>query len=463
METASGSTPGKRHLFDRRSNKSRLHTANPPASDSLMKLDRKHFVRVFFFLASFVGAGIPPLDATREVRSVFLGIDHLTQRDFDILEGKRVGLLTNPAGVNRQGESTIEVLNRAPNVNLVALFGPEHGVYGDEKADVKISDRIDKKTGLPVYSLYGTTRKPTPEMLADLDVLVVDLQDLGVRSYTYISCMKLAMEACFEQGKEFVVLDRPNPLGGLKVDGPMMETRWMSYVGAFRIPYVYGLTMGELARMLKEVPGWLDVPKAVRLQGTLRIVPMKGWRRGMLWPQTGLRWVPTSPAIPDVSAAFGYPMTGLGTQIGSFRHGYGTPFPFRLLTYSGMSPVTLKARLEQLEIPGLGYQLRNYRLPNRTTGMGVYVVVEDYSVLSPTELSFHMMVLSARLSPTNPFAAASEKERILFNKHVGSTEWWDALSTEGGNVDLDYFLSKFRLESETFREFSKRYWIYNEI
>lgn len=401
--------------------------------------------------------------AAREVRSIFLGIDHLTQRDFDILEGKRVGLLTNPAGVNRQGESTIDVLNRAPNVNLVALFGPEHGVYGDEKANVKIADKIDPRTGLPVYSLYGDTRKPTPKMLSGIDVLVVDLQDLGVRSYTYISCMKLAMEACFEQGKEFVVLDRPNPLGGLKVDGPMMESRWMSYVGAYRMPYVYGLTMGELARMLKEVPGWMDVPDSVRLQGKLRIVPMKGWKRSMLWPQTGLRWVATSPAIPDVSAAFGYPMTGLGTQIGKFRHGYGTPFPFRLITYPGMSPITLMARLRSLEIPGLDYQIRNYRLPNRSTGAGVYVVVTDYETLSPTELSFHMMVMAVQLGRENPFAAATEAEMVLYNKHVGSTEWWDAISTKGARVDLDYFLQKFKRECETFREFSKRYWIYTDI
>jgi uncharacterized protein YbbC (DUF1343 family) len=414
-------------------------------------------------LAVFFASGNAMAEPTREVRSVFLGIDHLTQRDFDILEGKRVGLLTHPAGVNRQGESTITVLDRAPNVDLVALFGPEHGVYGDEKANVKIEDRIDEETGLPVYSLYGSTRKPTPGMLEGLDVMVVDLQGIGVRSYTYISCMKLAMEACFEQGKEFVVLDRPNPLGGLKVDGPMMETRWMSYVGDYRIPYVHGLTIGELARMLKEVPGWLDVPSAVRLEGDLKIVPMKGWRRGMLWPQTGLRWVPTSPAIPDLSAVLGYPMTGLGTQIGDFRHGYGTPFPFRLLTYRGMSPITLKARLEKLEIPGLSFRLRRYQLPTRQVGVGVYVVVDDYRALRPTELSFRMMVLAARWSRENPFAAADEAEMVLFNKHVGSTEWWDAISEKGARVDLDYFLEKFEREAELFRKFSRKYWIYTRI
>ncbi|MGE9290386.1 MAG: DUF1343 domain-containing protein [Puniceicoccales bacterium] len=396
----------------------------------------------------------------RVVRSIFLGIDNLTQRNFDLLEGKRIGLLTHPAGVNRQGESTIDILNRASNVDLVALFGPEHGVYGDEKANVPVLDRIDKKTGLPVYSLYGKYRKPTPQMLSKIDAMVVDLQDLGVRSYTYISCMKLAMEACFENNVEFIVLDRPNPLGGLKVDGPMMETRWMSYVGDYRMPYVYGLTIGELARMLKEVPGWLEVPAKVRMEGDLKIVPMKGWKRKMLWPQTGLRWVPTSPAIPDLSAVLGYPMTGLGTQLGGFRHGYGTPFPFRLLTYPGMSPITLKAHLEKLKIPGLSYQLKRYQLPNRSMGMGVYVVVDDYNSLRPTQLSFEMMKLAAQWSPTNPFAAATEAQMTLYNKHVGSTEWWNAISTKGGRVDLKYFLRKFQLEADTFQEFSSSYWIY---
>ncbi len=430
-----------------------------------MKTVLQRALRLLYFGVIFVA----PLAASgqtssttkpRVVRSIFLGIDNLTQRNFDLLEGKRVGLLTHPAGVNRQGESTISVLDRAPNVDLVALFGPEHGVYGDEKANVPVLDKIDPKTGLPVYSLYGKYRKPTPEMLSKIDTLVVDLQDLGVRSYTYISCMKLAMEACFENGKEFVVLDRPNPLGGLKVDGPMMETRWMSYVGDYRMPYVYGLTVGELARMLKEVPGWLEVPQKTRMEGDLKIVPMKGWKRSMLWPQTGLRWVPTSPAIPDLSAVLGYPMTGLGTQIGKFKHGYGTPFPFRLLSYPGMSPVTLKAQLEKLKIPGLSYQLKSYRLPDRHTGMGVYVIVDDYSVLRPTQLSFEMMKLAAKWDSPNPFASATDAQMVLYNKHVGSTEWWNAISTQGSRIDLTYFLRKFELESDTFQEFSQRYWIY---
>lgn len=397
----------------------------------------------------------------RSAGSIYLGIDHLAERDFDILQGKRVGLLTHPAGVNRNGKSTIQVLYDAKDVDLVALYGPEHGVYGDEKANVKIDDRVDEKTGLPVYSLYGSTRKPTPQMLEDIDILVIDLQDIGVRSYTYVSCMKLAIEACFEQGKQVAVLDRPNPLGGLKVDGPMMESIWMSYVGAYRVPYVHGLTIGELARMLKEIPGWLDVPDEVRAQGKLFIVPMKGWKRRMLWPDTGLRWVPTSPAIPTVAAVLGYPMTGLGAQIGNFRHGYGTAFPFRLLTFTGKSATTIKNALDAFEIPGTRFEVRRYEASNGQVAVGVYVYVDNYRELAPTELSFYMMKLTAQWSPDNPFAAASKSEMTLFNKHVGSTEWWEALVHDGGKVNVEAFMGKFMAASRTFQQFSRKYWIYD--
>ncbi|SVB96826.1 uncharacterized protein METZ01_LOCUS249680, partial [marine metagenome] len=207
-----------------------------------------------------------------------LGIDHLERIKFGVLQGKRVGLLTHPAGRNAAGESSVEVLRRAPNVRLVALFGPEHGIYGDEKAAVPVDDKIDARTRLPVFSLYGKYRKPTKQMLGRIDVLVIDLQDVGVRCYTYVSCMRYAMEACFENGVEVVVLDRPNPLGGVLVDGPPMDKKWMSYVGAFQIPFVHGLTIGELALYAKKTPGVLKVEEKLRRGGKLAVVPMLGWK-----------------------------------------------------------------------------------------------------------------------------------------------------------------------------------------
>lgn len=391
---------------------------------------------------------------------VFLGIDVLKQDNFQPLRGKRVGLLTHPAGVDKNGVSTIEILRRSAKVNLVALFGPEHGIYGNEKANQPVEDRVDSRTGLPVYSLYGKYRKPTGKMLQGLDALVIDLQDLGVRSYTYISAMRLAMEACFQNRIEVVVLDRPNPLGGRKVDGPLMEPGWRSYVGDYRIPYVYGLTIGELALMAKGVPGWLEVEKTALEKGRLTVIPMRGWNRDMLWTDTGLRWVPTSPAIPDLSAALGYSMTGLGAQIGGFRHGYGTQYPFRLLTYPGKRPEEIVLALRRKNISGLDYKVVDFRTSGGGKGRGVYLMVDDWSRLRPTEISFHMMQLASQWSLTNPFSAASKSEARLFNKHVGSTEWWNALTRDGARVDVAKFLHKWRTQSQVFQSMSRKYWLY---
>jgi uncharacterized protein YbbC (DUF1343 family) len=389
---------------------------------------------------------------------IYLGIDVLEQSGFRAVAGKRVGLLTHPAGLNRRGKSSIDVLRGAPNVRLVALFGPEHGIYGDEKANVPVDDKIDPRTGLPVYSLYGQYRKPTAKMLTGLDALVIDLQDVGVRSYTYVSCMRYAMEACFENGVEVIVLDRPNPLGGLKVDGPPLDRQWRSYVGAFFVPYVHGLTIAELARIAKHRPGWLETSDTIRQQGKLTIVPMQGWRRDMLWTQTGLRWVPTSPYIPDLSAVLGYAMTGLGAQEGGFSHGIGTPYPFRLLRYKGKSPSELQAALEARRIPGLSYRIVETKSATGAPVVGVYVSVVDWARVRPTELSFHMMQLAAAWSPGNPFAQS--KNPALFNKHVGSTAWWEEISQRGAQARVDAFVNQWAQQAGSFQAQAKRFWIY---
>ncbi|MDQ8194707.1 DUF1343 domain-containing protein [Coraliomargarita sp. SDUM461004] len=390
--------------------------------------------------------------------TIYLGIDVLEQSGFRAIDGKRIGLLTHPAGLNRRGESSIDVLRRAPNIRLMALFGPEHGIYGDEQANVPVDDKIDPRTGLPVYSLYGQYRKPTAKMLAGLDALVVDLQDIGVRSYTYVSCMRYAMEACFENGVEVVILDRPNPLGGLKVDGPPLDTQWRSYVGAFHVPYVHGLTIAELARIAKNSPGWMETPKTTREQGKLTIVPMQGWSRDMLWTQTGLRWVPTSPYIPDLSAVLGYAMTGLGAQEGGFSHGIGTPYPFRLLRYKGKSPAQLKAALEAKRISGLNYRIVHTKSAAGASLSGLYVSVVDWKRVRPTELSFHMMQLSAAWSTSNPFAAS--KNPTLFNKHVGSTAWWNEITQRGAQARVADFMNQWTQQAQSFQNEAKRFWLY---
>ena len=391
--------------------------------------------------------------------SFLLGIDVLERSGFRAVVGKRIGLLTHPAGVNSQGTSSVDVLRRAKNVQLVALFGPEHGIYGDEKANVPVLDRIDQKTGLPVYSLYGKYRRPTQSMLAGLDALVVDLQDIGVRSYTYVSCMRYAMEACFEAGIEIVILDRPNPLGGKKVDGPPLDREWRSYVGAFHVPYVHGLTIGELARMAKAYDGWMEVSKAQRRKGKLTVVPMQGWQRNMLWTHTGLQWIPTSPYIPNLSAVLGYAMTGLGAQEGKFSHGIGTPYPFRFLRYNGKSAAEIKSALQRRGIPGLGYKIIQTKTKSGHPIEGVYLYAADWKQLRPTEVSFHMMQLAAQwAAPENPFAQA--KNVSLFNKHVGSTAWWEEISRRGMNARVQTFVDQWALQARSFKKESQNFWLY---
>jgi uncharacterized protein YbbC (DUF1343 family) len=411
-------------------------------------------LKPFLIATAAMLLSLPAANASR----ILLGIDVLEQSGFRSLAGKRIGLLTHPAGVNRNGISSVEVLRKARNVDLVALFGPEHGIYGNEKANVPVDDKIDSRTGLPVYSLYGKYRKPTAKMLSGLDALLIDLQDVGVRSYTYVSCMRYAMEACFEQGVEVIVLDRPNPLGGLKVDGPPLDREWRSYVGAFHVPYVHGLTIAELARIAKHTPGWMEVADTVRQRGKLTIIPMKGWQRNMLWTDTGLRWVPTSPYVPDLSAVLGYAMTGLGAQEGGFSHGIGTPYPFRLLRHKGKSPAEVKRALEACRIPGLSYRIVKTHSAAGAPVEGVYLSASNWASLRPTEVSFHMMRITAAWTQGNPFAEA--KNTNLFNKHVGSTAWWDEISQRGQNARVNQFVANWARSAEDFQRKAKRFWIY---
>jgi uncharacterized protein YbbC (DUF1343 family) len=389
-----------------------------------------------------------------------LGIDVLESQGFAAVAGKRIGLLTHPAGVNRAGVSTIDVLRRAPNVRLVALFGPEHGIYGNEPAEISIPDRIDPRTGLKVHSLYGRHRKPTPAMLKGLDAFVIDLQDIGSRSYTFVSSMRYAMEACFEAGLEVIVLDRPNPLGGLKIDGPPLDREWASFVGAFPVPYVHGLTIGELARMAAQTPGVMAISREAWGKGRLTIVPMRGWKRSMRWPETGLRWIPTSPMIPDFSACVGYPMTGLGTYLGGFRHGVGVRYPFRGLSHLTLKNDVIERELRSLSLPGLAF--RRVSAPNARgePALGLYVEVIDWDDWRPTELSLHLMRLGCKLEPGNPYAAASRGRQHGFIRHLGSEDFFRELTTKGERIDLASWIRRWEAANRAFRDSVRPLWLY---
>jgi len=280
--------------------------------------------------------------------AVRTGLDNIASRK-DLFEGKRVGIIANHTSYDSAGRHIVDVFRLMPGVRVVALFGPEHGFRGLEEAGATIDSQTDAATGLPIHSLYGKTRKPTPEMLADVDVLVFDIQDVGARFYTYLYTMSLAMEAAAENGKQFVVLDRPDPLGGVRIEGPILEPQFATFVGLYPIPVRYGMTVGELARMVNG-EGWL----AAGVKADLTVVPLTGWKRGMWYDQTGLGFVKPSPNMPDLETATLYPGLCLieGTNL---SEGRGTPKPFRQFGAPWIDAKALATRLNALALPGLRF------------------------------------------------------------------------------------------------------------
>lgn len=385
------------------------------------------------------------------------GIEVLKSQNFRYLEGKRVGLITNPTGVDNELRSTIDILHEAPNVNLVALYGPEHGVRGDVHAGDHVSDQRDPATGLPVYSLYGKTRKATPEMLKDVDVLVYDIQDIGCRSFTYISTLGLAMEAAAENGKELIVLDRPNPLGGLKVEGNLTENDCISFVSQFKIPYVYGLTCGELALMLN---GERMLTGGV--QCNLTVIKMKGWKRRMDYTATGLQWIPSSPHIPHPHSAFFYPVSGILGELGYMSIGVGYTIPFQMFAAPWAEADKLADALNALHVPGVIFR-PIYLKPFYSVGQGqqlqgVQVHITDYARAPLSPLQFLVMQEVARLWPDRAVFDHADKGRFaMFDKVCGSRQIRERFTKTNRWEDIRPYWEK---DVESFRRLSKKYYLY---
>lgn len=383
------------------------------------------------------------------------GIEVLKDQKFKILEGKRVGLITNPTGVDNNMKSTIDILNEAPNVNLVALFAPEHGVRGDAHAGDHVDNVTDPKTGLPVYSLHGKTRVPTPEMLQGIDVLVYDIQDIGCRSFTYISTMGLAMQAAAEQGIEFVVLDRPNPLGGIKVEGGLVEDGFISFVSQFKIPYVYGLTCGELALLL-------NGENMLKKQCKLQVVKMKSWKRKMRYEETGLQWIPSSPHIPQPISAIFYPVSGILGELGYMSIGVGYTIPFQMFAAEWIKAEDLAASLNNLHLPGL-YFRPMYLKPFYSVGQGkqlegVQVFIMDYEKARLSEIQFYVMQEVASLYPDKAvFDNANDKRFRMFDQVAGSDYVRLNFAKRNKFADISGFWDD---AVAPFRQLSKKYYLY---
>lgn len=414
--------------------------------------------KLFLFL-TFMISGLAVYAAEPVVKP---GIEVLRDRGFDILIGKRVGLVTNPSGVDRYLESTIDILYKAPGVELVALYGPEHGVRGDVYAGGKVSDTKDSATGLPVYSLYGDTRKPTPEMLKGIDVMVYDIQDVGVRSYTFISTLGLVMEACAPLGIEVVVLDRPNPLGGNKIEGCYVEQPFNSFVSQYRIPYIYGLTVGELAELINEEGlnrGQKGNQPPVKCK--LTVVPMKGWTRDMLYEDTGLPWVLPSPNIPFKDTPMYYAAAGIcGELYGFMNIGIGYTLPFQIFGALWLDPEKLKARLESYDLPGVSFRTIWFKpFSGSQKGelvKGLQYFFTDYSKAYITETQFYVIQAVAELYP-NKKAFEVISGYGLFDKVCGTDYVRTQLSKGYKVADISPY---WRKDDDSFRTLSQKYHIY---
>lgn len=385
------------------------------------------------------------------------GIDVLKERNFDVLKGKRVGLITNPTGVDQRLKSTIDILFENPGVKLTALYGPEHGVRGDYSAGEHVDFYTDPVTNLPVYSLYGKTRKPTPEMLKDIDVLVYDIQDNGCRSYTYISTMGVAMEAAAENNKEFVVLDRPNPLTGLKVEGSLVEDGFISFVSQFKIPYVYGLTCGELARLINNEGMLKDGIKC-----RLTVVHMKGWKRSMSFSETGLVWVPASPHVPHKDTPEYYVSTGVMGELSTVSEGVGYTIPFETFAAEWIDGRKLADRMNSLGLQGVIFRPISFKpfygVNEKKELHGVQIHLLDMKKVNLLSLQFLFMQVNNELYPDkNPFEMAKKDRIDFFDKVAGTDKVRKIFSEKMLYSDVKPFLDK---DVEPFRKLSKKYYLY---
>lgn len=390
-------------------------------------------------------------------QNVETGLEVLKSSKFEILQGKRTGLITNPTGVDRNLRSDIDILSNAKGVKLTALYGPEHGIRGDFTAGETVGSVTDQMTGLPVYSLYGNTRKPTKEMLKDIDILVYDLQDIGSRSYTYISTLGLAMEAAAESNIPFVVLDRPNPIGGERIEGPLVQQGFYSFVSQFQVPYIHGMTVGELALFLNE-EGLLKNGVKCRLE----VIKMKGWKRNMYFDKTGLPWVTSSPHIPHPSSAFYNAATGIIGELLVVSNGVGYPLPFELVAAEWFNADSLTNRMNSLNLPGVIFRPVNYK-PYYSVSQGrmvhgVQIYITDYNKVPLSLLQFYILQEAHKLWPGKDIFKMCDKSRLdMFDKVCGTDKIRTIFSK---TYSVDSIKGLWTNDIAGFRKRAEKYFLY---
>ena len=387
-------------------------------------------------------------------QKVKTGIEVLKKQNFKILEGLRVGLVTNPTGVDNDLRSDVDILHAAKNVKLVALFGPEHGVRGNVHAGDAVANDSDPATGLPVYSLYGKYRTPSDEMLKNIDVLVYDIQDIGCRSFTYISTLANIMKAAARNHIKVVVLDRPNPLGGKKVEGCITEDDCISFVSQFKVPYVYGLTPGELARLLND-EGLLGE------KCDLEVVKMKGWKRSMTYGDTGLKWVLSSPHIPEASSAPFYTVSGIVGELDSINIGVGYTIPFQTFAAPWIKATELADRMNALRLPGYTFRPIYYSpFYSKYKGrqlQGVQVHFTNYRKACLCDVQFYILQELYKLYPNHDILKQAGQRAGMFDKVCGSKKIRELFLRRHRWKDAKAYWDK---DADTFKKLSRQYYLY---
>ncbi|SDM24832.1 exo-beta-N-acetylmuramidase NamZ family protein [Sediminibacillus halophilus] len=381
-----------------------------------------------------------------------LGVEQLLNEQKELIEGQKVGLITNPTGVDQDLNSIVDLLHNDPDVELTALYGPEHGVRGSAQAGDYVEYYIDEQTGLPVYSLYGETRKPTPEMLEDIDVLLFDIQDVGTRFYTYIYTMAYAMEAAAENDLPFIVLDRPNPISGEKVEGPVLDPDYASFVGNYPIPLRHGMTVGELAKFFNT---------EYDIGADLTVVEMNGWNRNEYYDETPLEFVLPSPNMPTLDTALVYPGAALieGTNV---SEGRGTTKPFQLIGAPFINSTELAAALNDLELPGVTFRAASFTPSfSKHSGElsnGVEIHVTDRDSFKPVETGLHLVKTIHDMYPDDfAFRAENSNGVSFFDNLIGNG--WIREAIENGQ-SVEEMKAEWQDELNAFKEVREEYLLY---
>lgn len=381
-----------------------------------------------------------------------LGIENLIQHHRDLICGKRIGLLTNMTGLDNRFHTSIDILLHQKGCQLTALYAPEHGMRGDTKEGSAIPSTIDEITGLPVYSLYGATRKPTPEMLEKIDCMIIDLQDIGVRYYTFISSLGLIMEACEAQGKSVIVLDRPNPINGVDREGNIPQESLRSFVGLQPLPIRYGLTIGEVALVYKYEFG---------LDCELTVVPMEGWKRTMFFHDTDLCWIQPSPNATGEAMNILYPGMCLieGTNL---SEGRGTTRPFEVVGAPFINGRKLAEQFNQLKLSGILARptsfIPYYSKYKNQICFGIQIHIITLRKVKAVKIGLSLLGLIAQMYPEQFFFMDSENDRCLFNLLIGDKQ----MKMRVFRNHFDDFFQKCEISCEKFSQQVVPFLLYSE-